>query len=146
MNIPSGSKAVIVIFGSATFMMFLLFCIQQGNRMKNSAIAPDLLMDSYPLDNDAANDLIGNHRPRAESALFDQFISRLPHNSDHSSPSFISSHIRRTGDSQTWREVNGDWRHPRNTTNLNDLTNRNEALWVDNDQMNVPLLNSNMVG
>lgn len=113
--------------------------------MKSSAKAPDLLMDSYPLDNDAANNLIEIHRPRAESAMFDQFITHLPHSSDHTSPSFISSHFRRNADNQTWREVNGDWRHPQNVTNLNDLGSRGETSWVDNDQMDVPLLNSQMV-
>lgn len=113
--------------------------------MKSSAFAPDLLMDSYPLDNGAANDVIRNHRPNADSALFNQFTSHLPQSSDQTTPSFISNQVRRSADNQTWREVNGDWRHPRAVNNLNEFVNRGETLWIDNDQMDVPLLHSTMV-
>lgn len=106
--------------------------------MKTTTPAPDLLTDSYPLDNNSVTDLLEHQRPRTDSSLFNQLISRIPANSDHNSPTFQPvSFLRNTN--QQWSEVNGDWRHQRNPL---DVGSREEPLWFDSDQLDVPLLTS----
>lgn len=118
----------------------------QGSRIKNHTQAPDLLTDSYPLDNGVMTDLLDHQRPRTDSQLFNQFISRLPSSQEHVTPTFLPVSLR-TPDQQTWREVNGEWLHQRNAANLNssDLAHRGDAMCFESDRMDVPLLTSNMV-
>jgi len=109
----------------------------------------DLGTDAYtPLDNNhSTTDLLDHHRPRTESGLFNQFINRPPTNVDVAGQlqQLLPSVSVRRNIEQPWREVNGDWRHTRNPLNSNDPSNHGEPLWYDNDQMDVPLLNSAMV-
>lgn len=114
--------------------------------MKGIIPAPDLLTDSYPLDNSSATDLLDNHqRPRTDSSLFNPLISIIPSNNERHSSSTVQSPVSflRNSNQQSWNEVNGDWRHQRNHLVTNDA--RGEPLWFDSDQIDVPLLTSNIV-
>lgn len=108
----------------------------------SSTPAPDLVTDSYPLDNNATTDLLEHQRPRTESAIFNQLVSRIP--SGNSNQHTSSPPMWRNSD-PTWREVNGDWRHQINPLNSHDLGNHGDTLWFDADQMDVPLLTSSAV-
>lgn len=115
--------------------------------MKNTTTAPDLLTDSYPLDNNSVTDLLEHRRPRTDSSLFNQIIGRIPANSENNSPTFQPVNFIRNTNQQLWSEVNGDWRPQRNPL-ANDVDvggGRGESLWFDSDQIDVPLLTSTMV-
>ncbi len=113
--------------------------------MKNTTPAPDLLTDSYPLDNNSVTDLLEHQRPRTDSSLFNQLISRIPGSNDHNSPTFQPVSFLRNTNQQPWSEVNGDWRHQRNPLSNSDVGTREEPLWFDSDQLDVPLLTSSTV-
>jgi len=106
---------------------------------------PDLVLtETYPLDNNTTTDLLEHQRQRTDSALFDQFVTQVPSSSSQTTPN--GTRIR-PADQQNWREINGDWRHQTsNPLTSHDLGNhRDNTLWFDADQMDVPLLNSAMV-
>lgn len=118
--------------------------VLQGSRMKNSTPTPDLLSDSYPLDNNSVTTDLLDHpsRPRTDSSLFNQLISRIPASSDHT---FQPASFLRNTSQQPWSEVNGDWRHQRNPLNIGDTGTREEPIWFDSDQLDVPLLSNTVV-
>ena len=114
----------------------------------SSTPIPDLVTDSYPLDNSTTTDLLEHQRPRTDSALFNQFVRSQ--NPVTSLSNGSSTAVRRNNADQPWQQVNGDWRHlqypmnhPMNSNN--DSGNHGDVLWFDSDQMDVPLLNTGMV-
>ncbi|XP_032785505.2 zinc transporter 2 isoform X1 [Daphnia magna] len=105
----------------------------KGSRVKNTTTAPDLLTDSYPLDNSSVTEVLEYQQSRTDSSLFNQLAGRIPTNEVNSSSR------------SPWNEVNGDWRHLRNPLATNDLViNREELLCFDSDQIDVPLLTSSV--
>lgn len=108
--------------------------VLQGSRMKSTSAAPDLLTDSYPLDNSSVTEILEHPRSRTDSSLFNQLIGRIPSSDAHNSTT------------HSWNEVNGDWRHLRNPLANNDVgSTREELLCFDSDQLDVPLLTNTMV-
>ncbi|XP_046639144.1 zinc transporter 2-like isoform X1 [Daphnia pulicaria] len=104
-----------------------------GSRMKSTSAAPDLLTDSYPLDNNSVTEILEHPRSRTDSSLFNQLIGRIPSSDAHNSTT------------HSWNEVNGDWRHLRNPLANNDVgSTREELLCFDSDQLDVPLLTNTM--
>ena len=114
-----------------------------------STTTPDLLTDSYPLDNNSGTDLLDHHQhPRTEYSPFSQLVTRVPCNNDLPSPTIPGSisFLASSNSQQTWNEVNGDWRHQRNSLASSEGSNRRgEPLWFDSDQIDVPLLTSNVI-
>lgn len=101
--------------------------------MKNTTTAPDLLTDSYPLDNSSVTEVLEHQQSRTGSSLFNQLVG-IPTNETNSSSR------------SQWNEVTGDWRHLRNSHAANDLgSTREELLCFDSDQIDVPLLSSSVV-
>ena len=106
----------------------------QGSRIKLTTAAPDLLTDSYPLDNSSVTEILEHPRSRTDSSLLNQLIGRIPASDGHNSTT------------HSWNEVNGDWRHMRNSIPINDVgSTREELLCFDSDQIDVPLLTNTMV-